>query len=40
MTDMVDVIIGVVKAADLQNILNNHKLQIFQNISSNICNSC
>ena len=28
------------KAADLQNILENHKLQIFQNISSNIYNSC
>jgi len=28
------------KAADLQNILENHEVQIFQNISSNICNSC
>jgi len=29
-----------IKAADLQNILENHKLQILQNISSNIYNSC
>ena len=28
------------KAADLQNILKNHQLQIFQNISSDIYNSC
>jgi len=29
-----------IKAADLQNILENHKLQILQNISSNLYNSC
>jgi len=32
--------LAFLKAADLQNILENHKLQIFQNIPSNMYNSC
>ena len=30
---------SAIKAADVQNILENHKLQIFQNISLNIYKS-